>query len=98
MGLEVSRQSVDDATPYVTFFGAFRDGGYRPSVYESNKTAAVTDVLDTGLILAFLMLGFCFYIVLPGIRGKEVRVADGLIKFNSILTAKKFNHIYTEIL
>ncbi|XP_062591374.1 dual oxidase maturation factor 1-like [Saccostrea cucullata] len=51
-------------------FDAFRSNG-GPTYYESFKTPWMADILDAGLIYAFLSLGFSFFIILPGIRGKE---------------------------
>lgn len=48
--------------------------GIWPTRYESNKTPVTVDVLEAGLILAFVIVAFCFLIILPGIRGKEVMI------------------------
>lgn len=72
MGLEVSQEAVPEPNIDRTTFNYNRYLGVWPALFESNKTAVTVDVLETGLILAFVMLAFCFYIVLPGIRGKEV--------------------------
>lgn len=45
-----------------------------PSRFDELKTPVTVDVLEAGLILAFVMTAFCFYIVLPGIRGREVSI------------------------
>ncbi|XP_067935872.1 dual oxidase maturation factor 2-like [Watersipora subatra] len=71
MGLEVSTEAVANATLGKSYFGFNRHLGVWPTQYPSIKTAVTVDVLEAGLILAFVMLAFCFYIVLPGIRGQE---------------------------
>lgn len=74
MGLEVSTEAVKEATIDRSWFNFNRYLGVWPTQYPSLKTAVTVDVLEAGLILAFVMLAFCFYIVLPGIRGKEVSI------------------------
>lgn len=73
MGLEISTTALKDATVDRKWFGALRHLNVWPTRYDELKTPVTVDVLEAGLILAFVMLAFCFYIVLPGIRGKEVR-------------------------
>ncbi|XP_023724686.1 dual oxidase maturation factor 1 isoform X4 [Cryptotermes secundus] len=51
------------------FFDFARKEGF-PTQFPSNKTAVTADVLEAGFILAFLMLMLCFYIIIPGFRGK----------------------------
>ncbi|XP_048744080.1 dual oxidase maturation factor 1-like isoform X2 [Ostrea edulis] len=51
-------------------FDAFRSNG-APTYYESNKTPFMADILESGLIYAFVIVAFSFFIILPGIRGKE---------------------------
>lgn len=51
-------------------FNAFRENG-APTYYGPNQTAFMTDILEAGLIFAFVILAISFYVVLPGIRGKE---------------------------
>ncbi|XP_021359872.1 dual oxidase maturation factor 1-like [Mizuhopecten yessoensis] len=51
-------------------YDAFRENG-APTYYGPNQTAFMTDVLEAGLIFAFIILAISFYVVLPGIRGKE---------------------------
>jgi hypothetical protein len=53
-------------------FDALRSNG-APTYYESFKTPFMADILESGLIYAFVILGFSFFVILPGIRGKEVR-------------------------
>lgn len=70
-------QTYSDAVPEPPeggrgIFTALRLFGVWPTLYPPNKTPVTVDVLEAGLILAFVMLALCFYIVLPGIRGKEV--------------------------
>lgn len=72
MGLANSTSAVPNADRNQSFFGALRYLRVWPTLYDSLKTPVRVDVLEAGLILAFVMLAFCFYIVLPGIRGKEV--------------------------
>ena len=36
----------------------------------------MADILESGLIYAFVILAFSFFIILPGIRGKEVNSFD----------------------
>lgn len=43
-----------------------------PTAYDANITAVTVDVLEAGLILAFVLLAFSFLVVLPGFRNKEV--------------------------
>lgn len=52
-------------------FDAFRSNG-APTYYDSNKTPFMADILESGLIYAFVIVAFSFFIILPGIRGKEV--------------------------
>ena len=72
MGLEVSYEAVPDANVERRTFNWNRNLNVWPALFPSMKTPVTVDVLEVGLILAFVMLAFCFYIVLPGIRGKEV--------------------------
>lgn len=51
-------------------FDAFRVNG-GPTIYPPLKTAWQADILESGLIFAFCILAFSFYIILPGVRGKE---------------------------
>lgn len=53
------------------FFDFARKEGF-PTQFPSNKTAVTADVLEAGFILAFSMLMLCFYIIIPGFRGKYV--------------------------
>ncbi|KAJ4431900.1 hypothetical protein ANN_20506 [Periplaneta americana] len=41
-----------------------------PTQFDADKTAVTVDVLITGFILAFVMILICFYMIIPGIRGK----------------------------
>ena len=54
------------------FFGASRLFGIWPAIFAPNKTPVIVDVLESGLILAVVILAFCFYVILPGVRGSEV--------------------------
>ena len=58
--------------PEPSFFEGFRSEGF-PTMYPENKTAAHVDVLEAGIILAFVMVGATFLLVLPAWRGLEVR-------------------------
>lgn len=51
-------------------FNAFRTNG-APTYYGPNQTPWEADVLESGFIFAFVILAFSFFVVLPGIRGKE---------------------------
>ena len=52
-------------------YDTFRTKPY-PTHYGPNKTAVTVDVLEAGLALAFVLLAFCFLLVLPGFKRKEV--------------------------
>ena len=52
-------------------YQAFRENGF-PTFYSENKTAWQADILEAGFIFAFCILAFSFFVILPGIRGKEV--------------------------
>jgi len=52
-------------------FDAFRTNG-APTYYGPNQTPVTADVLEAGLIFAFVILAISFFCVLPGIRGREV--------------------------
>lgn len=54
-----------------------------PAYYPDNKTPVSEDLLEVGLLVAFGMIAFSFFIIVPGIRGMErlwafVRVAVAL--------------------
>ncbi|XP_028409127.1 dual oxidase maturation factor 1-like [Dendronephthya gigantea] len=51
-------------------YDAFRTKPFQ-TAYGENKTAVTVDVLEVGLILAFVLLAFSFLVVLPGFRHKE---------------------------
>ncbi|KAL4239492.1 regulation of thyroid hormone proteinration [Mactra antiquata] len=51
-------------------YQAFRENGV-PTYYDANPTPWLADILESGLIFAFVILAASFYAVLPGIRGKE---------------------------
>ncbi|XP_052769782.1 dual oxidase maturation factor 1-like isoform X2 [Mya arenaria] len=51
-------------------YQAFRTNG-APTYYDANPTAWQADILEAGLIFAFCIVAVSFYIILPGIRGKE---------------------------
>ena len=54
-------------------YTAFREQGL-PTYYPPNKTAVTADVLEIGFIFAFVIAFFSFIVILPGIRGMQVRV------------------------
>lgn len=56
-------------------YGALRAEGY-PAAYGPMKTAVTVDVLEIGLITAFLILCVSFIFVIPGIRGWQVSLQD----------------------
>ncbi|XP_060567555.1 dual oxidase maturation factor 1-like isoform X2 [Ruditapes philippinarum] len=51
-------------------YQAFRENG-APTWYDANPTAWQADILESGLIFAFVILAVSFFVILPGIRGKE---------------------------
>lgn len=51
-------------------YDAFRDKPLH-TYYGPNKTAVTVDVLEAGLVLAFVLLALSFLLVLPGFRHKE---------------------------
>ncbi|XP_076075078.1 dual oxidase maturation factor 1-like [Mytilus galloprovincialis] len=51
-------------------FNAFRTNG-APTYYGPNQTPFEADILESGFIFAFVILAISFFVVLPGIRGKE---------------------------
>ena len=52
-------------------YSAFRTKGL-PTMYASNKTAVTADVTEMGFVFGFCILALSFFIILPGIRGKQV--------------------------
>ncbi|KAK7493337.1 hypothetical protein BaRGS_00015463, partial [Batillaria attramentaria] len=72
-------------------YSAFRENG-APTFYEAMHTPWEADVLVSGLIFAFVILATSFFLVLPGIRGKErlftfIRITVSLFIGAVILTA-----------
>ena len=66
------------------FFQAFRDNG-APTFYTPLKTPFQSDLLESGLIFAFVILAFSFFLILPGFgdnRG-EVRTKTKYIFIHS---------------
>jgi len=53
------------------FFSFARTEGF-PTQFPASKTPVTVDVLEGGFILAFVMLILCYYIIIPGFRGKYV--------------------------
>ena len=45
-----------------------------PTLYSENKTPVSEDLLEVGLLVAFAMIAFSFILIIPGIRGWEVRL------------------------
>ena len=64
-------------------YQAFRSHGF-PTFYDENKTAWQADILESGLIFAFCIVAASFFIILPGIRGKEVSLVTGLGSFTGL--------------
>lgn len=46
-----------------------------PAIYPENKTPVAEDLLEVGLLVAFASIAFSFILIIPGIRGWEVRAA-----------------------
>ncbi|XP_076450118.1 dual oxidase maturation factor 1-like isoform X1 [Babylonia areolata] len=65
-----SRVLTDTLRMSVSGYSAFRSNG-APTFYEALHTPVEADILVSGLIFCLAILAFSFYIVLPGIRGKE---------------------------
>lgn len=53
------------------WFDFGRSEGF-PTQYAENKTPVTVDILEAGLILAFVTVAVCFYIILLGLSGKTV--------------------------
>ena len=51
-----------------------------PTLYPESKTAVSEDILEVGLIVAFAMIAFSFVLIIPGIRGWEVRFSLTLFR------------------
>ena len=47
----------------------------RPTLYGEEKTPVTEDLLQVGLLVAFGIIAFSFILIIPGIRGAEVRIA-----------------------
>lgn len=92
MGLEVSTEAVPEPTLDSSIFSFNRYLGVWPTLYPSMKTAVTVDVLEAGLILAFVILACCFYVVLPGIRGSEVCIAYGFVNENMKWSSSIVSH------
>ncbi len=45
-----------------------------PAIYETNKTPFANDLLEVGILVAFAMIAFSFILIIPGIRGWEVKL------------------------
>ena len=45
-----------------------------PTLYPENKTPVSDDILEVGILVAFAMIAFSFILIIPGIRGWEVRL------------------------
>lgn len=48
-----------------------------PTLYGENKTPVTEDVALAGLGVSFGILAFSFILIIPGIRGWEVRSSSG---------------------
>ena len=46
------------------------------AIYEELKTPVTEDVLQVGLLFAFGIIAFSFIVIIPGIRGLEVRLEN----------------------
>ena len=57
------------------WFDSFRTLPY-PALYGPYKTAVTADVLEAGFLFAIAIVAFSLLLILPGFRGKEVRVAS----------------------
>lgn len=66
-------------------FNAFRTNG-APTYYGPNQTPFEADILESGFIFAFVILAISFFVVLPGIRGKEVNMN---YKYKSLFNKSK---------
>ena len=49
------------------------------SMYPDNKTPVTEDLLEVGLLFAFGILAFAFIVIIPGIRGIEVKYHSCMI-------------------
>ncbi|PSN41138.1 hypothetical protein C0J52_05203 [Blattella germanica] len=79
------------------FFDSARKEGF-PTMFPEDKTAVTADVLETGFIVAFVMLVLCFYLVIPGFRGNYqiflfVRVTVSLL-IGAILMTSNFGQVW----
>ena len=45
-----------------------------PSMYETLQTPVTNDSVQDGLIFAFAIIAASFIVIIPGIRGWEVRI------------------------
>lgn len=55
------------------------------AIYEELKTPVTEDVLQVGLLFAFGIIAFSFIVIIPGIRGLEVRFENLLYNTGIIL-------------
>ena len=60
-----------------------------PTLYGELKTPVTEDLLEVGLIVAFAIIAGSFILIIPGIRGAEVRKCD---KHTQIITASSNLH------
>lgn len=44
-----------------------------PVIYSTNSTPFASDILEVGILVAFAMIAASFILIIPGIRGWEVR-------------------------
>ena len=82
-----------DASIMNGFFDFARNEGF-PTQFPANKTPVTVDVLEAGFILAFVMLVFCFYVIIPGFRGKYVSCEK---KSHACMRAHTHTHTHTHI-
>ncbi len=50
-----------------------------PTRYGELKTPVTEDVLQIGLLVAFGIIAVSFILIIPGIRGWEVRIAESIV-------------------
>jgi len=52
-----------------SFYSAWRENG-GPTQHSDGNSVANIDALETGFVIAFASLGLCFFLIVPGHRGK----------------------------
>jgi len=58
---------LDDVRPAPGYFDLFRYGNF-PTLYRSIKTSQSSDILESGLIFAAVILAFSLLLIVPGVR------------------------------